>query len=94
MSEHLFLFLVLSVFCASIFVSMSVRAQQLENLSPQQIQQKAAEAGYGVDTTQIRQYEAAQKGSAAVSNTHAPCSLLHALCPTGYAPCFMLYALC
>ena len=67
MSKHFFL--VLSVLCASIFVSMSAHAQQLGNLSPQQIQQKAAEAGYSVDTTQIRQYEAAQKGSAAVSKT-------------------------
>lgn len=49
------------------FVVAFAQTNSYGNLTPQQIQQKAAAMGYSVDTAQIRQYEAAQKTSAAVS---------------------------
>jgi protein involved in polysaccharide export with SLBB domain len=53
----------------SIIMSSFAASAQVSGLSSQQIQQKAAEAGYNIDTTQIRQYESAQSASGAVSKT-------------------------
>ena len=42
---------------------------QIGNLTPQQIQQRAAESGYNIDTTQIRQYEAGEGAAATAPKT-------------------------
>ncbi len=48
-------------------VAAFAQTNPLGSLSPQQIQQKAAAIGYSVDTSQIKQYEAAQGASTAAS---------------------------
>jgi polysaccharide export outer membrane protein len=54
----------LSSVIVCLFFQVALSYAQLSNLTPQQIQQKAAEMGYNIDTTQIREAEQAQKAQA------------------------------